>query len=100
MPHNPSLFMGRRELFRLIGAGSIAAARGRSAAAGLPFASLDHVALTVADSRKSAGFYARIFGSTVYKEKDADIWFLKLFFFYISTPPDPAAFTDHRVVPV
>jgi len=92
MSYDSTSRFGRRELFTLLGAGVLLARRAGAAESGLNFAALDHVGLTVADAQKSATFYARLFGNTVYKNNQTPRRYLKLGPCYMAlAPPAQAA---------
>jgi len=94
--------LNRRDALRLMGASvsSVLAARPAfSAEAGLRFTSLDHLEFTVSDLMQSVGFYARIFGSDLYKNKRAEKRYLKLGSTYLGIDHGTAPLrVDHHCV--
>jgi catechol 2,3-dioxygenase-like lactoylglutathione lyase family enzyme len=95
--------LSRREALGILGAsasGASALLTSRLAAAEAPprFAALDHVGLTVADSQKTATFFARVFGNVVYKEAMNERRYVKLGPCYVSMAPSgPQAPPNYRV---
>jgi catechol 2,3-dioxygenase-like lactoylglutathione lyase family enzyme len=72
--------LGRRQALRMGAAalGALAARPAFSAEAGLHFSALDHIEFSVSDLMQSVGFYARVFGNDLYKNKRAEKRYLKL----------------------
>jgi catechol 2,3-dioxygenase-like lactoylglutathione lyase family enzyme len=97
MSDNPFNRLTRREAFALLGAGAVLARRAAAAESSLHFAALDHLGLTVSDSQKSAAFYGRLFGNTVYKVKQSERRFLKLGPCYVALAPARQGSQDYRV---
>jgi catechol 2,3-dioxygenase-like lactoylglutathione lyase family enzyme len=97
MSDDPSNQFPRREVFAFLGAGALLARRAVAAETSLHFAALDHLGLTVSDSQKSAAFYGRIFGNTVYKVKQSQRRFLKLGPCYMALAPPGQTSQGYRV---
>ncbi len=97
MSYDPFSRFNRRELFGFLGAGAFLAGRAGAADSALHFASLDHVGITVADAHKSAAFYARLFGNTVYKNKQTPRRYLKLGPCYMAMAPPAQASQSYGV---
>ncbi|HXP83711.1 MAG TPA: VOC family protein [Bryobacteraceae bacterium] len=73
--------LGRRDALRLMSVaacGALAVRPASGAERGLRFSALDHLEFTVSDLMRSVGFYARIFGNDLYKNKRAEKRYLKL----------------------
>jgi catechol 2,3-dioxygenase-like lactoylglutathione lyase family enzyme len=68
----------RREMFGILGVGTLALRNGAAADARLRFTALDHVEFLVSDPEKSAAFYARVFGNTVLKNNKTTRRYVKL----------------------
>jgi catechol 2,3-dioxygenase-like lactoylglutathione lyase family enzyme len=84
MPNDRSNQFRRREMLALLGAGAFLRHPASATDAGLHFASVDHVGITVSDPQKSAAFYTRLFGDAVYKNNKTTQRYLKLGPSYIS----------------
>lgn len=78
------LLIGRRSALALLGAGAWAARPGFAAESPLRFTGLDHVEFWASDVEKSRDFYARVFGSTVMKNKQTTRRYIQLGNAYIA----------------
>ncbi len=94
MYHDSSSAPNRRECLAIfggaLGASVLSIRAARAAESPLPFATLDHVSLTVSDPQKSATFYARVFGGAVYQNNQEGLRFLRLGSCYMSIRPAAA----------
>ena len=97
MSNHSSITLRRRDLFQFFGAAALLDRKGAAAGSSLSFTALDHVGITVSDAQKSAAFYARVFGATVYKDKQSERRYLKLGPGYLSIQQAAAASRDYRV---
>ena len=89
--------IGRRDLLALIGTASWASHFGRAASdSALHFAALDHIETSVPDAARSAAFYARVFGGSIWKNRQTPRRYVKLGPAYIALDqkPEPAR-VDH-----
>lgn len=86
-PASSALF-DRRQILSMLGAASLAA-RVSFGAASSPFQfnGLEHITLTASDVEKSVAFYARIFGTTVLKEKHGKRHYVKVGPNYLAIDP-------------
>jgi catechol 2,3-dioxygenase-like lactoylglutathione lyase family enzyme len=80
--------VGRREVLKILGAGTVVA-RAAVAATPAPFAfsGIDHIILPAADSKKSLAFYARVFGNTILKDNHGSNHHVKLGPNYVTLVP-------------
>jgi catechol 2,3-dioxygenase-like lactoylglutathione lyase family enzyme len=88
MAQNPSDLVGRRDVIKMLGVGTLAAAA-VSAATEAPFrfSGLDHIILPTTDMAKSLTFYARIFGNTILKDNNGPNHHVKLGPNYLTLVP-------------
>lgn len=86
--------MDRREMLTLLGVGA-SMARPAAAAAALPFTALDHVETSAPDAARSAAFYARVFGGSLWKNRQTPKRYVKLGPCYIAIDQKPQAGFDH-----
>jgi catechol 2,3-dioxygenase-like lactoylglutathione lyase family enzyme len=86
--------LDRRELLALLGVGAWMA-RPAGAAAGLPFAALDHLETSAPDAARSAAFYTRVFGGSLWKNRQTPKRYVKLGPCYIAIDQKPQASFDH-----
>jgi len=86
--------LDRRELLALLGVGSWMA-RPAAAAAALPLTALDHVEISAPDAARSAAFYARVFGGSLWKNRQTPKRYVKLGLCYIAIDQKPQASFDH-----
>jgi catechol 2,3-dioxygenase-like lactoylglutathione lyase family enzyme len=77
----------RRQALRTLSAGALATRCALSADAPFRFGALDHLALAVDDTEKSARFYARLFGNTALKEKASPRYYVRAGPNYIAMAP-------------
>jgi catechol 2,3-dioxygenase-like lactoylglutathione lyase family enzyme len=96
--------VSRREALGILGAsasgaGALMTSKLSAAEPNPHFAALDHVGLTVADSQKTATFFARVFGNVVYKEAMNERRYVKLGPCYASMAPVNAAAAAKRPPP-
>lgn len=88
--------IGRREALGLLGAGAWAARRAHAAGERpFPFSSVDHVEFWTSDVERSAGFYARVFGNTVLKNRQTARHYVKLGSGFIAMDKGPEIRVDH-----
>lgn len=87
------LGIDRREMLALLGAGTWAAQP--AVAAALPFTALDHVETSAPDAARSAKFYARVFGGSLWKNRQTPKRYVKLGPCYIAIDQKPQAGFDH-----
>jgi predicted enzyme related to lactoylglutathione lyase len=89
--------VNRRQALGALGAAVLA--RALNAAEARPsFHAVDHFGITCSDSKKAAGFYAQLFGATVYKEKMNERRYVKIGPCYVSlAPPGANQAANYRV---
>lgn len=81
-------------MLALVGAGAWAA-RPAAAAAPLPFTALDHIETSAPDAARSAAFYTRVFGGSLWKNRQTPKRYVKLGPCYIAIDQKPQASFDH-----
>ncbi len=95
MSRDASRLVNRRAALGILGAGAWAAERALAAPADeLHFSALDHVQLVAPECAKSAAFYARLFGGSVWKNNKAARRYVKLGTGYLGIDEGPAR-VDH-----
>ncbi|MBZ5576016.1 MAG: VOC family protein [Acidobacteriia bacterium] len=88
--------MGRRAALGAMGAAAWAARQATAAGEpGFGFRGLDHVEFWTADVEKSAGFYARVFGPTVLKNRRTPRRYVKLGSGFVAMDKGPEIRVDH-----
>ena len=87
----------RRHLLALLGTAPWASRLARAASdSALHFAALDHLETSVPDAARSAAFYARVFGGSIWKNRQTPRRYVKLGPAYIAIDQKPeSARVDH-----
>ena len=87
--------IGRRAALGLLGAGAWAARQAAAAEPAFRFSGLDHVEFWTADVERSAGFYARVFGNTVLKNRRTPRRYVKVGAGFVAMDKGPEIRVDH-----